>query len=72
MTRLLKKAFDEASQLADTEQDAVAQWLMAELAAERQWDELLQRSPDHLERLARSAIEEHDAGETQELNPDAL
>ena len=37
MTDLLKKAFDAASQLPDEEQDAVAEWLLTELASEEGW-----------------------------------
>ncbi len=35
MTDLLKKAFDVASRLPEHEQDAVAEWLLTELASER-------------------------------------
>jgi hypothetical protein len=41
MTDLLKKAFDAASRLPENEQDAVAEWLFAELAAEEEWEERL-------------------------------
>jgi hypothetical protein len=34
----LKKAFDAASRLPEDEQDAVAEWLLAELAAEEGWE----------------------------------
>jgi hypothetical protein len=72
MTKLLEKAFQEASKLSDTEQDALARALLDELASERRWDELFAVSPDLLEHLADEALEEHRAGRTQELNPDKL
>ena len=72
MTRLLKKAFDEASRLEEAEQDAVGQWLLDELASERRWDDAFRRSGDSLAKLAEEAREEHRAGQTRPLDPDAL
>ena len=72
MTDLLQKAFDEASRLPDTEQDALAQLLLEELAAERQWDKLFGDSQDILSNLAQEALAEHRAGRTRELDPDKL
>ena len=40
MTKLLQKAFDEASKLPEGEQDALGRILLDELASERRWDEL--------------------------------
>jgi hypothetical protein len=72
MTKLLEKAFQEASKLSDTEQDALARALLDEIASERRWDELFAVSPDLLEHLADEALEEHRSGRTQELDPDKL
>ena len=72
MTKLLKKAFTEASSLPPAEQDAVGQWLLAELAAERRWDEAFASSQSALERLADEALEDQRAGRTRKLDPDAL
>jgi hypothetical protein len=72
MTRLLKKAFDEASRLEESEQDAFAQWLLAELESERRWTEAFERSPAALAKLAEEAIREHRAGQTRPLDPDTL
>ena len=63
MTRLLKKAFEEASRLADTEQDAVGQWLLDELASEHRWNEAFEDSPDALVKLADEARREHHASQ---------
>jgi hypothetical protein len=41
MTKLLQKAFDEASKLSEGEQDALGRVLLEELASERRWDEFL-------------------------------
>jgi len=40
--------------------------------SERRWDELFARSPELLEKLAAEAMAEHEAGLTEELDPDSL
>ena len=72
MTRLLEKAFGEAAKLPETEQDAVASWILDELDSERRWDEAFARSQDALSRLASEALAEHRAGETPVLDMDKL
>lgn len=72
MTELLKKAFAEASKLAGVEQDALAQWLLEELASQRRWDETLGSSEDRLALLADEALSEHRDGCTHELDPEKL
>ena len=72
MTDLLKKAFDAASRLPDDEQDAVAEWLLAELASEEGWEERFAGTQDTLSVLAREASEEHRKDETKALDPGAL
>lgn len=72
MTKLLKKAFDEASRLPQKEQDAFARILLEELASERRWEELFAGSHDLLGQLADEALAEHHAGRTEELDPRKL
>ena len=72
MTDLLKKAFNAASQLPEDEQDAVAAWLLAELASDEKWDARLAGSRDALSLLANEALEEHRRGETRDLDPNSL
>lgn len=72
MTDLLKKAFDAASQLPEDEQDAVAEWLLAELDSEEGWDKHFAESQGALSSLAREALDEHERGETEELKPESL
>jgi hypothetical protein len=72
VTELLKKAFDAASRLPDDEQDAVAEWLLAELASEESWVERFAGTQDALSMLAREASEEHEGDETEELKPESL
>lgn len=72
VTDLLKKAFDAASRLPEDEQDAVAGWLLAELAAEEAWEKRFARTQDGLSVLAREASDENRRGETEGLNPGSL
>jgi hypothetical protein len=72
MTTLLKHAFAEAAKLSAEEQDVLAKRLLAELAAEDEFDRAIARSSDKLAQLATEALAEHRAGETEELDPDRL
>jgi hypothetical protein len=65
MTESLQNAFDTASQLPDSEQDAIAAWLIAELEADRRWDESFSNSQDKLAFLAKDALAEHARGGTK-------
>ena len=72
MTTLLQQAFVEAAKLSPAEQDVLASRLLAELAAEDDFDRAIARSADKLARLAAEAIAEHRAGVTEELDPERL
>jgi hypothetical protein len=74
MTRLLKKAFDQASQLPESEQERFALLIMAELESERRWTDLFAstESEDLLERLADEAVVAHRQGKTAPLDPKEL
>lgn len=53
MTELLKKAFDVAAELSEDEQNKVAEWLLSELATEKQWEKRFLatgKTPAHLAR----------------------
>ncbi len=71
MTDLLRKAFDAASWLPEEEQDAVAEWLLAELQSEEEWEERFASTQDALSALAREALTEHERGNTAESSPRA-
>jgi hypothetical protein len=62
MTELLERAFAEASKLPASEQEALAQLILNELASERQWDEAFEKTSDLLARLADEALAEHRRG----------
>lgn len=72
MTVALERAFAEAAKLPTDEQDLLAERLLAELAAEADFDRAIAGSGDKLGRLATAALAEFEAGETEALNPEAL
>jgi hypothetical protein len=72
MTKLLKKAFEEASKLPEVEQNALAKWLIEELGAEERWSQLLADSEDILDQLADEALEAHRQGKTTSLDLEKL
>ena len=72
MTNLLEQAFAEASKLSPQEQDAFANWILKELDSERRWQKTFDESQDDLAELADEALAEHNAGETQDLDPSQL
>ena len=61
MTGLLEKAFAEAAKLSETEQDALAQWILDELRSEQRWDAAFADSSDILQQLADEALAKHRA-----------
>lgn len=72
MTTLLQQAFVEAAKLSPAEQDLLASRLLAELAAEDEFDRAIAGSADKLARLAAKAVAEYRAGITEELDPEQL
>jgi hypothetical protein len=72
-TELLRKAFERASEkLPDSEQDALAEWLLNFINADGEWDKVLADSQDQLERMADEALKAYQAGETEILDPSKL
>ena len=72
MTKALKKAFEVASRLPDREQDELATVILEETPADERREAAFAQSQQTLERLAQEALEEHRAGCTKALEPDAL
>ncbi|MCA9185888.1 MAG: hypothetical protein R3E01_15735 [Pirellulaceae bacterium] len=70
MTDALKQAFDAASSLPTPDQDALARWIMDELASEKKWSDLFGRSEGALASLAKEALAEHAKGECRDLTED--
>jgi hypothetical protein len=65
MTRLLEKAFKEASKLPEEDQDALAEMLLNDLASEERWTEAFAISQDKLVFLAKEALTEFKQGKTK-------
>ena len=72
MTKLLQQAFAQAEKLPDAEQELLASWLLAELAAENDFDQAIANSAHKLKNLVAEALAEHRAGLTEELDPKRL
>jgi hypothetical protein len=60
----MEKALAEIQKLPEHEQEALATWILEELASERRWAEAFAASQDVLEQLADEALAEHRAGKT--------
>ncbi len=71
MTKL-EKAFAEASKLPKEEQEAFANWILEEIASERQWSDQFRNSTDRLSALAEEALQEFSEGRSDELDPEKL
>ncbi len=72
MTAALQQAFAEAAKLPVPEQELLAARLLAELAAEDEFDRAIAGSSDQLAALAREALAEHRSGQTEELDPERI
>ena len=70
MTTLLERAFDEAAKLPAAEQELLASRLLADLAAEDDFDRATAASADTLALLAAEALAEHRAGLIEEFEAD--
>ena len=68
----MTKALEVASRLPDREPDELATAILEEMAADERLEAAFAQSQETLERLAREALEEHRAGQTKTLDPDAL
>ena len=72
MTNKLKEAFDTASRLPDSEQDALAASILEEIESDARWAASLASRPEALEQLADEALADHRAGRTKPLVPDEI
>jgi hypothetical protein len=72
MTKLLEKAFKEASKLPEFEQNSLAKWVLEELEAERKWDKAFAGSEEVLDKLADEALNENIHGKTKPLSKKSL
>ena len=72
MTKLLKQAFERASELSDNMQDELAREWLEEIEDEKKWDQTLSSSQDVLDTLAEKALQQHNKDETKQMGPDEL
>jgi hypothetical protein len=72
MTKLLERAFKEASRLPEVEQNALAKWVIDELEAEGKWEKVFADSEDILDRLADEALAAHKQRKTKALSIEEL
>jgi hypothetical protein len=72
MTQLLENAFAEASQLPESDQNVLAQWLLDEIRSERRWTKAFAASEDVLEKLADEALADKRKGNTSPLDIERL
>jgi hypothetical protein len=56
MTKMLEKAFAEASKLSEIEQNALAKWVLDELEDEKKWDKTFAESESVIDDLAGRAL----------------
>jgi hypothetical protein len=68
MTKLLVRAFKEASKLPEIQQNTLAKWVLEELQADKEWEKMFAGSEDILDKLADEALEAHKQGKTKPLN----
>ena len=59
---------DKVGKLSAEEQDALADWILEELADEQRWQESFAKSQDVLEEMADKALQEHKQGKTSSLD----
>lgn len=71
MNQLLQDAFNRAAELPPEAQDRFARFLLAELEADQQWDQLFDRpeSDELLGRLVNETLADHRRGATTPLDP---
>lgn len=72
MTEMLEEAFQEASELSPTAQDALASILIGELESEQRWVRAFAENRDALSELGDAAMKEDAEGRTETLDPSAL
>ena len=68
MTKLLEKAFEDASRLPEEDQDALAEMLISDLASEECWTKAFAKSQDKLAILAKEALAEFEVGKTKPVD----
>lgn len=68
VTKRFEKVIDKVGKLPAEEQDALAEWILEELADEQRWQESFAKSQNTLEKMADKALQEHERGNTSPLD----
>ncbi len=72
MTDLLEKVISKIERMPSEKQDELAVWIMEELKSEERWQSTFNETSEELSVLAEVALEEYNAGNAEELDPDDL
>jgi hypothetical protein len=72
MSKLLDEAYAAAKELPEEEQEAIGALLLAEIDADRKWDELFAQPSGVIERMADKALEAHRGDRTRPLDLETL
>jgi hypothetical protein len=68
VTKRFEKVIKKVGKLPADEQDALADWILKELADEQSWQNSFAESQDLLEKMADKAMQEHEQGKTSPLD----
>lgn len=72
MTQLLKQALSELQKLSETDQDAIAALILAEIDDEQHWELAFANSQDQLARIAEKVRSDIQTGRVQDAGFDEL
>ena len=72
MTQLLQQALAELHKLPDSDQDAIAALILAEIADDDRWNQAFADSQSELSRLAANVREDIRAGRVRDVGIDQL
>jgi hypothetical protein len=68
VTKRFEKVIDKVGKLPAKEQDAIADWILEELADEQRWQKSFAESQDLLAKMADKALKDHERGKTSPLD----
>lgn len=68
VTKQFEKVINKVGKLPAEEQDAIAEWILEELADDQRWQKSFMESRDLLESMADKALQEHKKGKTRPLD----
>ena len=72
MNPKVKEAIDALCRLPEHEQEQIAELLLLEIETAAKWDDSFEKSKPQLERMAKEALAEYRAGESEPLDPDKI